>query len=136
MRFELHAVAEKDLREHARRAFPQEACGLLAGGGAGAERYLPMSNVAGSTTRFQMDPVEFARRERELREAGLSIRGFFHSHPRGPARPSPADIADMAAGWPRQVHLILALDRGELTAWYGDPSGELQRIPIVGIVAT
>ena len=130
MRFELHAVAERALREHARLAFPREACGLLARSSAGAQHYLPMTNTAGANTRFEMDPVEFVRREQELREAGLWICGFFHSHPHGPARPSSADIA---AAWPRQVQLILAMGSGEasqLTAWYNARRNGLRQIPV------
>ena len=129
MGFELQAATEKALREHARLAWPQEACGLLAAGTDGVQRYLPMANTANARTRFEMDPVEFARRERELREAGLWICGFFHSHPHGPARPSPADIA---AAWPQHVQLILGMRDQELAAWHPGPDedGELQRVPI------
>lgn len=131
MRFELHAAAEQALREHARVSFPWEACGLLAQGGDGLQCYLPMTNTAQTPTRFQIDPVEFCKHERELREAGLWICGFFHSHPHGPARPSPADIE---AAWPRHVQLILAMGSGEasqLTAWYKAREGGLRQIPVV-----
>ncbi|MHC5072683.1 MAG: Mov34/MPN/PAD-1 family protein, partial [Planctomycetota bacterium] len=81
--------------------------------------------------RFEMDPVEFARRERELREAGLSICGFFHSHPDGPATPSPADVA---TAWPRHVQLILGMRGGKgsrLTAWHKDRgTGALRQIQV------
>lgn len=131
MGFELHAAAEKALREHARLAWPQEACGLLAAGTDGVQRYLPMANTASAQSRYEIDPMEFARRERELREAGLRVCGFFHSHPHGPARPSEADAA---AAWPRHLQLILGMggDRtGRLTAWYKDRgSGELRQIPV------
>jgi len=131
MRFELHAPAEQALREHARLAFPREACGLLAQASDGVQRYVVMTNTAAARTHFEMDPVEFASRERELREAGLWICGFFHSHPHGPARPSPADIA---AAWPRQVQLILAMvrsDTSQLTAWYKADGGGLRQLPVV-----
>jgi len=114
MRFVLHDEAERALREHARLAFPREACGLVARGRRGRQRYVAMTNVARTRTSFEIDPVEFARRERELREEQLWVCAFFHSHPDGPATPSPAD---MAAAWPRQVQLILG-EGGSLTAWY------------------
>jgi proteasome lid subunit RPN8/RPN11 len=116
MQVELQARTMSALRRHAASAFPHEACGLLARGRDGTQRYVAMTNTDTSRSGFAMDPVEFARRERELREAGLALFGFFHSHPQGPATPSPADAA---AAWPRHVQLILGRD-GKLSAWYRD----------------
>ena len=126
MRVELQAETDRALRQHARQTFPREACGLLARDRDGTQRYLPMTNTDPTTTGFAMDPVEFARRERELREAGLEVFAFFHSHPRGPATPS---STDHASSWPGHVNLILG-SGGALTAWYRDHSGEtLRQVP-------
>lgn len=128
MQVELHTDTDRALRQHAEQASPMEACGLLARGRDGTGRYLPMTNTDPTPAGFAMDPVEFARCERELREAGLEIFAFFHSHPQGPAAPSSAD--DESA-WPGLVHLILGRG-GELTAWYRDHAGEtLRQIPAV-----
>lgn len=127
MRFELHHEAERALREHAHRAFPREACGLVACACDRPQRYVAMTNVAAVRTGFEIHPVEFARRELELRQANLWICAFFHSHPGGPARPS---LADIAAAWPRQVQLILG-GGGRLTAWYkGDSRDRLRQIDL------
>lgn len=132
MRFDLHAGVENALRKHARRALPREACGLLACSSEGVQRYLSMTNMTNTATgrtRFAMDPVEFCRRERQLREAGFRICAFFHSHPGGRATPSPADVV---AVWPGYVQLILGMLDGVLTAWRLDPGhdGRLRQIPI------
>lgn len=119
MQVELQAGTVEVLRRHAAQAFPHEACGLLARGRDGSQHYLAMTNTDNTRSGFAMDPVEFVRRERELREAGLELFGFFHSHPQGPAIPSPADVA---AAWPGHVQLILGRD-GKLSAWYRGRTG-------------
>ena len=88
-----------------------------------------MVNTDTSPARYRIDPVEFARHERTLREEGRFVCGFFHSHPSGPPAPSPAD---RARAWPDHLQLILALDGHHapaLTAWYPH-GGRLLEIPI------
>jgi proteasome lid subunit RPN8/RPN11 len=55
--------------------------------------------------------------DREAREAGLDIIGFYHSHPDHSARPSQFDLEN---AWPAFVYVIVAVNQGkagEMTAW-------------------
>jgi proteasome lid subunit RPN8/RPN11 len=58
------------------------------------EATAPLRNTAGSATFFEFDPAELL--EHDLRH-GTAIIGVYHSHPGGPARPSPTDLGQMRA---------------------------------------
>lgn len=81
----------------AARAHPHEACGLLLGQDAAIIRAQTTSNVASLPDRhFEIDPAALIAAHRATRAGGPAILGYFHSHPNGPAAPSPTDAA-MAA---------------------------------------
>jgi desampylase len=92
----------KDLREQiaeqARRAYPNECCGLIEGSrefeNVRAIAIHPTRNVADGPDRFEIDPAEHIRLLRAAREAGNTIIGCYHSHPNGSAGPSAADKAN------------------------------------------
>ena len=82
---------------HARRDAPRECCGLLAGQGRKIELAIPLRNVdKRPRVRFTIDPAEHIAVRRALRTLApkLQIVGVYHSHPHGPAKPSPSDIAE------------------------------------------
>ena len=71
--------------------------------------------------RFEIDPGEMVRVDRAARAEGLSVVGFYHSHPDAPARPSEFDrehawpgycyvIVSVAAGQPREMRNWLLRD--------------------------
>ncbi|HYC88691.1 MAG TPA: M67 family metallopeptidase [Thermoanaerobaculia bacterium] len=75
-------------------AFPAEACGLLAAKRVG--RFLdivlyPAPNVAIARGSFEIPRAAIATIRRRIGRDGLVLCGCFHSHPSGPARPSPTD---------------------------------------------
>ncbi len=91
---------------HARFCLPEEACGLLAVDGHGIVRMVYcLTNAAASATRFLVDPGEQYHAWRHAERNGWEIGGAFHSHPRGPAVPSPVDLA--AANDPAGFHLLV-----------------------------
>src|SRR4030095_9540812 len=91
---------------HSKEKYPQEACGLLVGRGS-ADRFIPMENTLASSTAFEMDPAQLFSTFRDLRGSGEELVAIFHSHPRGPARPSQSDIE--RAYYPEAAHLIISL---------------------------
>jgi proteasome lid subunit RPN8/RPN11 len=101
-------------------ASPQrEICGLLAARSGQAVRCVSIPNVAGDpTSRYRMEPGRQIAAFRELRERGEQLYAIYHSHPRGCAAPSDADIAE--ATYPEAYQLIIALRAErppELRAW-------------------
>ncbi len=67
--------------------------------------------------RFLITPGEYMRVEREADELGLSLIGFYHSHPNAEARPSEFDREH---AWPWFVYPIVEVRDGKATrmrAW-------------------
>ena len=82
------------MRRHVSRRAPLEACGLLAGKNELAECTLGVHNAERSPVRFRMDPLAQWRAFQHIEASGLDLIGIYHSHPNGPDRPSPMDIAE------------------------------------------
>jgi proteasome lid subunit RPN8/RPN11 len=97
--------------DHGRAALPNEACGLLVGRNTQASRFIPAENTLRSETAYEIDPAFLAATFRSLRETGEELVGIFHSHPKGPARPSNRDLE--RAFYPEAVHLIVSLAEPE-----------------------
>lgn len=108
----LHADYHQ-LRYGAERAYPQESCGILLGDQAAGERtvrlLVPCSNIATEPSRrYQLDPREVFQALHAGRERGLSIIGFYHSHPGHPATYSATDLDE--ACWFGCSYVITAVD--------------------------
>ncbi len=106
--------------DHARADAPNEACGILFGGGARIDRAEPAANVAAHPDRaFEIEPSALLVAHRSARAQGGQVVGWYHSHPNGVAEPSPTDAARaVEAG---KVWLIAAGDA--VTAWRVVPGG-------------
>jgi proteasome lid subunit RPN8/RPN11 len=91
---------------HARRDFPDEACGIIAGpeGSDVAARLIPMTNVDRSPTFFRFDPAEQLALYQEMDAADEEIVVVYHSHTSTEAYPSRTDIAYAAEP---QAHYLL-----------------------------
>lgn len=100
---------------HARRDFPDECCGLIAGlsidGGFRAERIFQMENVEHSPLAYRLDPREQLRVFDEIDEAGLELVAIYHSHTHSPAYPSATDIR--LAYYPDSFYVIVSLSDPE-----------------------
>ena len=84
---------------------PLEACGVLAGKAARAEKMIGVLNQAQSPVRFVMDPYEQLHAFDWIESNGLDLVGIFHSHPTGPETVSPTDILEAAYA---VVHMVLS----------------------------
>jgi proteasome lid subunit RPN8/RPN11/molybdopterin converting factor small subunit len=78
--------------EHARRDFPNECCGMLAGRDGEATVVHPMANVEASPVVYRMEPAEQLRFYQRLEEEGLDEVAAYHSHTNSPAFPSATDV--------------------------------------------
>jgi proteasome lid subunit RPN8/RPN11 len=105
--------------QHALRDTPHEACGILAGSRERVERIIPVANVAPDPQHhFRLDDQALANWLFTLPREGLSIVGFYHSHPNGHPIPSQTDIQQ--AAYPDLMWLIVGLKGGQprLAAWH------------------
>jgi proteasome lid subunit RPN8/RPN11 len=64
--------------------------------------------------RYEISPGELVKIERESRRLGLSIAGFYHSHPDHPAQWSQTDLAE--AHWLGCSYVITTVANGKATA--------------------
>jgi desampylase len=114
----LTAIQAQQITEHARKGSPAEVCGVIAGYGDKVVRIMPLPNVAKEPRRhYQIDPAGLVAAWSEIESAGLSLIGFYHSHPYGDPIPSPTDVRD--AAYSDAVYLIAGLPGGSarLAAW-------------------
>ncbi|MGC4083816.1 MAG: M67 family metallopeptidase [Vicinamibacterales bacterium] len=101
-----------DVRAHAREEAPRECCGILVGRDGQILAHARARNLAAGTTRFELDPADHIRAMRAARQQQMDIVGFYHSHPRSPAYPSPTDVAE--CGYAGMMHLIAGVgEQGE-----------------------
>ncbi len=116
---------------HARAEAPNEACGLIAGTGAAAERglatrWLPARNRAASPLRYEVHPDDLVRAVLALDDAGEVIWAIVHSHVRSPARPSPTDVS--LAFYPDALYVLVSLSPTEADPATGAESVRAWRI--------
>ena len=96
-----------EMTEHARREFPNEACGLVASAGGRPVKVFPMRNLDASPSRFRLDPREQLEVFEEIARAGWDLFAIFHSHPRTAAYPSETDRH--LARYPDAFHVVVSL---------------------------
>jgi proteasome lid subunit RPN8/RPN11 len=105
------------LRRHGEETYPHECCGVLLGRMDGDERVVTSVARAGNTrtdsahNRYNIDPKDLIRIQREGRERGEDIIGFYHSHPDHPARWSSTDLAE--AHWFGCSYVITSVEKGK-----------------------
>ena len=105
----------------ARRAAPDEACGLLLGRGQRIDSFVETANVAPDPRhQFEIDPLRLIAACRAEREAGPELIGYYHSHPAGPPRPSATDEAQAARD--RKVWAI-GTPQGDIGWFISGPDG-------------
>ena len=93
-----------DVRAHADEDAPRECCGVLIGREHVILESSRALNLAEGHTRFLLDPRDHIRAMREARARQLDVVGFYHSHPRSRAYPSPTDVDE--SGYAGALHLI------------------------------
>ncbi len=104
-----------DMHAHAASAYPEECCGVLLGTQQNDLREVMeavrCSNAAAERqTRYAIDPAELIRVQRNSRERGLAIIGFYHSHPDHVAQPSRTDVEQ--AEWTGCSYVIIGVASG------------------------
>ena len=114
--------------KEAKAAYPHECCGLFAGtindSGKKVHEVYPVENKnkVRAADRYEIDPKEFDRVDREATKKGWNITGIYHSHPDHPAEPSAFD-KDCACVWTEYSYIIISVKDGvddELRCWRYD----------------
>ena len=104
------------LRTHGEETYPHECCGVLLGRSGDDVNTVEEAVRAGNTrtdsahNRYHIAPQELVKIQRQGRERGLDIVGFYHSHPDHPAQWSKTDFAE--AHWLGCSYVITAVANG------------------------
>jgi proteasome lid subunit RPN8/RPN11 len=97
----------EETRAHLQKEAPREGVGLWAGRRE-VERVIPLPNAhPNPLTGYLAEPLALLRTLKALEQEGLSLLAIYHSHPAGPALPSPRDIKE--ARW-RVPYVIFGTD--------------------------
>jgi cysteine synthase B len=127
----LPVEARADMRAHGAATYPDECCGVLLGphDGTVSETW-PLDNSTDleRRRRFLIGPDDYRRADARAADRGLTIVGFYHSHPDHPAEPSAFDLAH---AWPNLSYAIVSIRAGaprEMRSWRlrADRSGYLE----------
>jgi proteasome lid subunit RPN8/RPN11 len=121
--FHMLKISRQDydiLRQHGEKTYPHECCGVLLGRFEDdGTRVVTSTARCGNTrtdsahNRYNIDPRELVRLQREGRERGEDIVGFYHSHPDHPAQWSSTDLAE--AHWIGCCYVITSVEKGTAT---------------------
>jgi proteasome lid subunit RPN8/RPN11 len=107
------------IRAHMEEIYPHECCGLIYGrvadGVRAAEgaRRCGNLNTERAVDRYELDPMDMLRCERELEGTGQDIIGVYHSHPDHPSRPS---VFDRDHAWPGWSYMIGSVMKGRVVS--------------------
>src|ERR1700759_375541 len=105
-----------DLRAHGEATYPNECCGILLGradtDAIRVTTLIPAGNTRTDSahTRYHIAPEELIAAQRQARNSGLDIVGFYHSHPDHPAQWSQTDFAE--AHWIGCSYVITSVEHG------------------------
>ena len=109
----IQRVAIEAIRTHGAEGYPNEICGIMLGPrGDGTVTEIKRARnivVERARDRYEIDPRDQIRIEREADAAGLDIVGYYHSHPDHPAQ---ASRFDTERAWAGYVYVIVAVHQG------------------------
>lgn len=108
----------ESLRKHGEETYPHECCGVLLGQieDDGTRTVTSVARAGNTRTdsahnRYNIDPKDLIRMQREGRDRGEDIIGFYHSHPDHPAQWSQTDLAE--AHWFSCSYVITSVEKGK-----------------------
>jgi proteasome lid subunit RPN8/RPN11 len=118
-----------EIRTHGELTYPNECCGVLLGHVAGGHHLVSevvrCSNTKGQAarTRYKISPKDLIGVQRDARERGLSVVGFYHSHPDAPPHFSGTDLEE--AYWIGCSYVIASVFKGA--------AGEVKSYQLMGV---
>ena len=102
------------IRAHGAEGYPHEICGIMIGlpGDRTVTEVKRARNIVvdRARDRYEIDPRDHIRIQREADDQGMEIIGYYHSHPDHPAQ---ASRFDTERAWAGYVYLIVAVHEGK-----------------------
>lgn len=110
--------------DHLQKAYPNEGGGFLLGvldGAIASVRHIQrVENVAESEEqyhRYAMTPTDWMRLEDQADSLGLTLIGYYHSHPDSPAIPSEYDRVHALPNFRYLITAVYGAQAAEMRAW-------------------
>jgi proteasome lid subunit RPN8/RPN11 len=108
----------RQIYDHTEASYPYECCGLMIGTmgenkTVHAFRTCKNLNTQRARDRYDLDPLDMLRVEKEFENSSWDIIGIYHSHPDHPSRPSQTDT-DRA--WPDYSYVIISVQNGTVAS--------------------
>src|SRR5215472_19000399 len=126
------ALILREIYEHTEASDPNECCGLMIGTTDNDKNHTVHTfrtcknlNKERARDRYDMDPLDMLRVEREFEKSPWYIIGIYHSHPDHPSRPSQTDT-DRA--WPDYSYVIISVRQGKVASANSWVLNEAERI--------
>ena len=94
----LPAAMRDEMVQHAIEDLPNECCGIITGHDGTATRFYRCRNAEASPFRYNIDPRDILKVEREMDDQGWHVLVIYHSHVASDAYPSPTDVR--LSQWP------------------------------------
>ena len=98
MSLKLPAAMRNEMVQHAIEDLPNECCGIITGRDGTATRLYRCRNAEASPFRYNIDPRDILKVEREMDDQGWQVLVIYHSHVASEAYPSPTDVR--LSQWP------------------------------------
>ena len=92
MTLQLPQAMIDEMVAHATEDLPNECCGIIAGKDGKATQFYRTRNAEASPFRYNIDPRDILRIEREIDDNDWHVLVIYHSHVASDAYPSPTDV--------------------------------------------
>src|SRR6266550_5548688 len=108
----------RQIYDHTERSYPYECCGVMIGNmgedkTVHAFRICKNLNKERAHDRYNMDPLDMLKAEREFEGTPWDIIGIYHSHPDHPSRPSQTDTDAAFEGY---SYVIVSVQKGTVAS--------------------
>ena len=110
----------RQIYDHTEGSYPNECCGLLIGTTDKDKNHTVLAfrkcknlNQERARDRYDMDPLDMLRVEREFEKSPWDIIGIYHSHPDHPSRPSQTDADAAHVGY---SYVIISVQKGTVAS--------------------
>jgi proteasome lid subunit RPN8/RPN11 len=109
----------REIYDHTEASYPNECCGLIIGKpdreGRVAHTFRKCRNLnkERARDRYELDPLDMLRAQREFENTEWDIVGIYHSHPDHPSRPSKTDTD---AAFPGYSYVIISVREGTVAS--------------------
>ena len=107
----------REIYDHIEASYPNECCGLMVGTMDGDTRTVHTYrkcknlNTERARDRYDLDPLDMLRTQREFQDSPWDIVGIYHSHPDHPSRPSQTDTDAAHEGY---SYVIISVEKGKV----------------------